>query len=177
LATFECADIFDLPAAFAGRRFDLVVLRLVLWSVGPDWQSALHVALSMLEPHGRLYSLEPDDALLVTYPENDAFNGNLKRWRERVQAAGCDPFIGRKVAHAVFGNGGEVVSLDLLMNVACAGAATGDYRAVVTNLEGLFCTEGDAVTHPLSRGPVAGTFVCEGLVATVAKTFNKGMET
>jgi SAM-dependent methyltransferase len=88
------ADACNLP--FRDACFDLVVCQNVLLWVGDLTRTVGEIA-RVLEPRGTLVALEPDYGGMMEYPPSVALR---EVWIEGLQAAGADPFVGRKLPAA-----------------------------------------------------------------------------
>ncbi len=94
-ANFSVASATSLP--FRPCAFDLVVSKLVLWSMGPAWKTALREAYRVLRPGGLFYAFEPYDQGVVFEPARPAFREVLEHWGQAASLNGIDLCLGPKV--------------------------------------------------------------------------------
>ncbi len=95
-ATFSIANAAALP--FNTNSLDLVFSKLVLWSMGPSWMTALTEAFRVLRPGGVFYAFEPYDNGVILEPPRPAFQEVLQHWGYAASQKGIDLCIGPKVA-------------------------------------------------------------------------------
>lgn len=88
-------DAFSLP--FADRSFDRVI---TIWMLEHVKNAApiLREALRVTRPTGQIVCTEVDNATFAFDPPNRAIEGWWQRFNLYQQAAGGDPFVGRKLA-------------------------------------------------------------------------------
>ena len=133
-ATIHVMDAQQLD--LGGERFDLIVVRLVLWCVGDAWRQVIHSAYSLLRPGGVLYCFEPDDALLLFHPPKPALTAAITQWDEYMVQKRCDPFVGRQLRAAVIGAGFTPVRSRIV--AMSFGGDEAAYGVSMDNLLGLY---------------------------------------
>jgi|GEM_PF-4648622 len=92
---FEIMDATHL--SFNDHSFDLVVSKLVLWSIGRDWPKAIEESYRVLKPGGIFYAFEPFDKGVVFMPPCPTLEWLINKWDKASTLAGLDPFIGPKI--------------------------------------------------------------------------------
>lgn len=138
-ARFLSMDCTDLQ--FPESSFDLIFSRLVLWSVGPKWKSALKAAFRCLAPGGAFYAFEPDDRFLAFQPEKPALQSLIRRWQEQTFQSGLNPFIGRDLYGALLDTGFPSAYCHLFSKVSVGSDLQG-YRQTMQNLQRIFMGKG-----------------------------------
>jgi ubiquinone/menaquinone biosynthesis C-methylase UbiE len=98
--SFQKMDCRNLE--FPKNSFDLIVSRLVLWSVGKDWTQVLHEVHKSLRPGGYFYAFEPDDQFLLFHPVKKEVCEIISLWQKRVFASGLNPYIGRGIGPKIW---------------------------------------------------------------------------
>lgn len=134
-ASFATMDArrFDVPVGV----HDLVVIRLVLWSIGNLWHKVLTNAYRVLAPGGAIYSFEPEDGLLLYHPPRQERDHFIRQWQNHVVAAGASPFIGRLVPAAFHSAG--LSDIMVKMHTSVAAGFDGDrYNEKAENLCRIF---------------------------------------
>lgn len=128
-------------AEFPDRSFDLIISKLVLWSVGPGWQQIPKAISRLLKPGGTLYCFEPDDSMLIFHPKKPAIENLIKLWQKTVTAHGRNPFIGRQLYSALIGAGFENVQTKIFHKTS-TGNYPASYRKHAANLKKIFMSRG-----------------------------------
>lgn len=126
-------------------RFDLIFTKLVLWSVGPQWQKILNEARRLLTPCGIFYALEPCNQLIQIYPAKPEASSWMKKWDAAALQRGLNPYIGIEVASALISAGYNNVET-AFFPVMATGIHTLKYQSIMNNLKGFYF------------GPAADTF-------------------
>jgi 2-polyprenyl-3-methyl-5-hydroxy-6-metoxy-1,4-benzoquinol methylase len=143
-AEFALCNVAEpVPDSFARLKgtFDIVLVRLVLWSVGQGWKTVVENGLQMLKPGGHIIIFEPDDQMLIFYPPKPNFENIIQLWQNQVTAKGQNPFIGRKILNAMNDLGLKVVHGKIFSNLASSNDQK-HYTLTSQNLEKIFCGKG-----------------------------------
>lgn len=92
----------DVTQFTSDLKYDLVVCRLVAWSI-PDFLKNNHLkSLSnLLSEKGTLYFYEPDDTRLKFSPEMTSVRSQTEEWQQRMLSRGLNPFIGKELVPAI----------------------------------------------------------------------------
>lgn len=152
---FQIQEGSALP--FSENKFDLVVIRLVLWGAA-NREAILRESHRVLKPNGVIYCFEPDDKFLINFPLKISFDHLIGEWQRRVIAKGCDPFIGRKLHNYLSNAGFEIVSNQVKLSTYDSSNPEA-YLAALGNLSRIF----------LSNGPSFFGLECESVEWNNAK--------
>lgn len=138
-ATFHTGNAKKLPHSDA--FFDLVFIRLVLWSTGKDWKKIIAESLRVLKPGGYLYCFEPDDSFLFFLPPKKELEYIIGKWQKKQKASGLNPFIGRDLYTCLIEAGFKHVQISLFTKMS-SGATPKKYREHAENLKQIFLGRG-----------------------------------
>lgn len=152
---FRIGDALELRSADVGT-FDVVVCRLLLWSLGAQAGRVLEAASQVMAPDGVLYLYEPDDGHLTLTPRSGetptAAERLIKQWQAVACERGHDPFIGRRLP-------GLLADTDLALE-ACqvdmrchTHADRPNLTKALANLKGIFVKPGAAAIGLSSTDP------------------------
>ncbi len=125
---------------FDDGEFDLVVIRLVLWSISKIASDVLMAANRVLKKGGCIYSYEPDDRLLLMHPAKKDRDDYIKFWQEMMQKKGADPFIGERVPYLMNEVGFQNIDIGIHATAA-AGFQKSAFKSKMKNLENLLLTQ------------------------------------
>ena len=119
------------------ESFDLVITKLVLWSIGPAWTVTLREALRLLLPGGIFYAMEPANDMIEIYPEKPAARAWMNAWDSAVKESGLDSFIGSKVGTEMK-KAGFVNVESRFFPIIASGNEKERYESIVANLKGFY---------------------------------------
>ncbi len=125
------------------KQFDLIICRLVLWSLPGVNEDFVRELRSLLRPLGILYAFEPDDKNLTFEPEKPALESIVGAWQKMVLSRGQNPFIGRKL-YSYFVAAGFADVRSFPMAFTASGSDASSYLALMKNLKGIFSNQTDA---------------------------------
>jgi ubiquinone/menaquinone biosynthesis C-methylase UbiE len=141
MVSFHQMDAHKLD--FPSDSYDVVFSKLVLWAVGANWLKVLEECYRVLKPGGTFHSFEPDDELLLFYPDKPAFSEAMRLWDVKALEDGLNPFVGREVHQglhrAKFQNIGSHLFTKVLTGLDPVG-----YRGASANLAKLYLGKGPA---------------------------------
>ena len=124
--------------------FDLIFVKLVLWSLGPEWATVLKEVHRLLAPGGVFYSLEPCNQMVELFPEKPAVKAWMNNWDQAALQSGLNPFIGTEISGGLKRSGFENVDSKFFPVIA-SGTETERYTAIIKNLKGFYM--GPALEH------------------------------
>lgn len=132
---------------FPENSFDLVISKLVLWSVGAHLQTVIQEVLRVLKPGGVFYTFEPYNKALTFAPARPHLERLISQWDASAVKTGSDPFIGPKIPSALTSAGFNRVQTQFFPVLATSHQPE-KYRAICNNLKAFYF--GDAKTNPHS---------------------------
>jgi ubiquinone/menaquinone biosynthesis C-methylase UbiE len=138
---------------FSAHTFDLVIIRLVLWAVGEDWKQILSEANRVLQPTGYLYSLEPEDRLLLLLPKNEKRDTHIKHWQDHMFSKGLNPFIGTAVASAMNALPFSEIKTSI-HSKAESGLDPDAFKARASNLQKIFMNNNLEINQQMSSDEI-----------------------
>lgn len=142
-ARFEVMDATELK--IPDKTYDLVLSKLVLWSIGPAWEQALRESYRVLKPGGVFYAFEPFDGGVLFHPPKASAQRLIQEWDQAALARGLNPLIGPKLPAALRGAGFTEVAAKPFPVMATA-FDRGRYFAICDNFRKFYL--GDADENP-----------------------------
>ncbi len=138
-AHFHTGDAFSLP--YKENKFDSVFIRLVLWSVGKNWEKIIQEAYRVLRPGGTLYCFEPDDSFLTFFPPKAELQLVISKWQGNQTRSGRNPFIGKEL-YSAFNQAGFAEVHASPFHKVSTGQDSESYLEHLTNLKKIFLSKG-----------------------------------
>lgn len=129
--------VSDALAIHCNEKFDLIFVKLVLWSIGPMWRNLFREVRKLLHPGGIFYVLEPCNRWIQFYPPKPAMNAWMQKWDESAEKQGLHPNIGIEVAHEMLAAGFNHVE-SKFFPVMSFGWNQERYHAIINNLQGFY---------------------------------------
>lgn len=145
-AQFQTMDATNLH--LSDESFDLVFSKLVLWSIGRCWKTAVKEAYRVLKPGGVFYAFEPFDQAVLFSPPKPKMSALIETWDHEAAQAGMDPLIGPKVP-AAFLKAGFTNVQTKAFPVLAHGNNPEKYSAIIQNLKQFY--DGDFVGNPSKK--------------------------
>ena len=134
-AEFQVMDILKMD--FCSNSFDLVISKLVLWSIGESWITVIDKIYDLLKPGGIFYAFEPFDKGVHFEPARPHLAKLMSDWDNIAVHNGLDPFIGPKIPLAIHKKGFRQVQTSYFPVIALS-SDTEKYSAICNNIRNFY---------------------------------------